>query len=38
MRRLRAWRQGDEAEQRETLELLKTALGEDRPSYRKLFP
>jgi len=38
IRLLRAWREGDEAEQRETLEFLQAALDEDRPSYRKLFP
>jgi hypothetical protein len=35
------WSQGDEQdqeEQRETWELLKRLLDEDRPSYRKLFP
>ena len=35
---LRAWRMGDEKEQRETLEYLKHALDEDRLSDRKLFP
>lgn len=37
---LDSWLQGNERseeEQRETFELLKKALGEDRPSYRKLF-
>jgi hypothetical protein len=38
IRLLRAWREGDEAEQRATLEYLKAALDEDRPSRRKLFP
>jgi hypothetical protein len=38
IRLLRAWRQGDEAEQQETLRFLKEALDADRPSYRKLFP
>ena len=35
------WSQGDEQdqeEQRETWELLKRLLDEDRPSYRRLFP
>jgi hypothetical protein len=38
---LNEWSQGDEQdqeEQRETWELLKRLLDEDRPSYRKLFP
>ncbi len=35
---LRQWREeGDEAEQRETLEELATSLDEDRPSHRPLF-
>ena len=37
---LRSLRQVDEEgarEQRETFEILRKALGEDRPSYRKLF-
>ncbi len=35
---LRQWREeGDEAEQRETLEELAAALDEDRPSHRPLF-
>ncbi len=38
---LNEWSEGDEQdqeEQRETWELLKRLLDEDRPSYRKLFP
>jgi hypothetical protein len=35
---LRAWREGDEQEQRSTWEYLKQALDEDRLSERKLFP
>jgi hypothetical protein len=36
---LRSWREeGDEQEQRETWEFLKTALDEDRLSDRPLFP
>jgi hypothetical protein len=35
---LKSWREGDEQEQRETLEYLKKALDEDRLSDRKLFP
>jgi hypothetical protein len=38
---LRSWREVDEAgiqDQIETWEALKKALGEDRDSYRKLFP
>ncbi len=38
---LRSWREVDEAgvqDQIETWEALKKALGEDRNSYRKLFP
>jgi hypothetical protein len=35
---LRAWREGDEAEQRDTLTYLKMALDADRLSDRKLFP
>jgi len=35
---LQSWRQGDELEQRETLEYLKDALDSDRLSDRKLFP
>jgi hypothetical protein len=38
---LNEWSQGDEQdqeEQRETWELLKRLLDEDRPSHRKLFP
>lgn len=35
---LRAWRAGDETEQRDTLTYLKTALDADRLSDRKLFP
>lgn len=35
---LRAWREGDEQEQRDTWEYLKQALDEDRLSDRKLFP
>jgi len=38
IRLLRAWRGGDEAEQRQTLDFLKAALDADRPSRRKLFP
>ena len=37
---LRFWREGDDEdleEQRESLEILRRALGEERPSYRKLF-
>lgn len=35
---LREWDQEDPEEQRETWELLKRALDEDRPGQRKLFP
>lgn len=35
---LRAWREGDEKEQRETLAYLIHALDADRLSDRKLFP
>jgi hypothetical protein len=35
---LNSWREGDEQEQRETLNFLKKALDEDRVSERKLFP
>ncbi len=35
---LQPWREGDEQEQRETLEFLQKALDEDRLSDRKLFP
>ena len=35
---LRSWRDGDEEEQRETLEYLQRVLDEDRLSDRKLFP
>jgi hypothetical protein len=38
---LNEWSEGDghdQEEQRETWELLKRLLDEDRPSYRKLFP
>ena len=35
---LRSWRTADDAEHKETLEHLKRALDQDRPSYRKLFP
>jgi hypothetical protein len=34
---LKSFYDGDEEEQRETFEVLRKALGEDRPSYRKLF-
>jgi hypothetical protein len=32
------WMQGDEAEQRETFEVLRRSLDEDRPAGYKLFP
>ena len=35
---LKSWREGDEQEQRETLEFLQKVLDEDRFSTRKLFP
>ena len=36
---LRIWdEQGDESEQKQSLEYLKRALDEDRPKQRKLFP
>lgn len=35
---LKAWREGDEEEQKDTWSYLKTALDEDRLSDRKLFP
>ena len=35
---LKAWREDDEQEQRDTWECLKVALDEDRISDRKLFP
>lgn len=39
---LQSWREEDDPEaiqdQRETWEILRKALGEDRSSYRKLFP
>jgi hypothetical protein len=35
---LRSWREGDEQEQRSTLEYLKHAIDEDRTSNRKIFP
>ena len=35
---LTSWREGDEQEQRETLEYLVQMLDEDRLSDRKLFP
>ncbi len=35
---LRAWREGDADEQRETLEYLQCVLDEDRSSNRPLFP
>jgi hypothetical protein len=34
---LKSWREGDEQEQRETLEFLQKVLDEDRFSKRKLF-
>jgi hypothetical protein len=37
-RLLAEWMRGDEAEQRETFELLRRALDEDRPEGYKLFP
>jgi hypothetical protein len=37
LRLLKLWREGDEQEQRETWDLLKHALDEDRLSGRKLF-
>lgn len=35
---LNSWREGDEEEQRDTLEYLRKVLDEDRLSNRKLFP
>ena len=35
---LKSWREGDEQEQRDTLEFLQKVLDEDRFSTRKLFP
>lgn len=35
---LDSWREGDEEEQRDTLEYLRKVLDEDRLSNRKLFP
>jgi hypothetical protein len=35
---LEEWMRGDGAEQRETFELLKRSLDEDRPADYKLFP
>ena len=35
---LKSWREGDEEEQRDTLEYLQRVLDEDRLSDRKLFP
>ena len=35
---LKAWRENDEQEQRDTWDCLKVALDEDRHSDRKLFP
>jgi len=37
-RLLEEWMQGDEAEQRETFEVLRRFLDKDRPEGRKLFP
>ena len=36
-RLLKEWMQGDESEQRETFELLRQSLDEDRPPGYKLF-
>jgi len=35
---LKSWREGDEKEQRDTMQYLRKALDEDRLSDRKLFP
>jgi len=37
VRLLEEWMQGDEAEQRETFEVLRQSLDEDRPVGHKLF-
>lgn len=37
-RLLEEWMQGDEKEQRETFEVLRRSLDEDRPEGYKLFP
>jgi hypothetical protein len=37
-RLLDEWMQGDETEQRETFEILRRSLDEDRPAAYKLFP
>ena len=37
-RLLEEWMQGDEAEQRETFEIVRQSLDEDRPAGYKLFP